>query len=112
LFPGDVIYIWHASGRIKDIWIALEELGFDLRQQSSGTKCGLSLAGEIIHYNHDPCFYGVRRGKTSQWTGDRETADGMGHSAQGVRDEPRGAEAGRVHAAADREQFKRRAGGL
>lgn len=71
LFPGDVIYIWHASGRIKDIWIVLEELGFELRQLIIWNKMRFIIGRGDYSYNHDPCFYGVRKGKKSGWMGAR-----------------------------------------
>jgi len=71
LFRGDVIYIWHASGRIKDLWIVLEELGFELRQLIIWNKMRFIIGRGDYSYNHDPCFYGVRKGKKSGWTGAR-----------------------------------------
>lgn len=71
LFQGDVIYIWHASARLKDLWIALEMLGFDLRQLIVWNKMRFIIGRGDYSYNHECCFYGVRKGKRSNWQGAR-----------------------------------------
>ena len=69
------------------------------------------------HWQHEPCWYAVRKGTTGHWAGDRkqstlwEIAIGI-RAARIPRARPRHAEACGVHAPADREQLVARAGGL
>jgi DNA modification methylase len=72
LFPGEVIYIWCASGRLRDIWNAVEELGFQLRQLIIWNKMRFVIGRGNYSYNHDPCFYAVRKGKDAHWQGARD----------------------------------------
>jgi DNA modification methylase len=92
LFPGDVIYIWCASSKLKGLWIALEdELKFDLRQIIVWNKMRFIIGRGHYNYNHETCFYGVRKGKTAHWQGARDQptvwdikhlASDTGHGAQ------------------------------
>ena len=71
LFPGDVAYVWHASGHIPEVWAALRQAGFELRQLIIWNKSRFIIGRGDYSYNHDPCFYGVRKGKRSHWNGAR-----------------------------------------
>jgi DNA modification methylase len=69
LFPGDVVYIWHAAKWMAPLIQCLDEVGFDLRSQIIWNKMRFIIGRGNYSYNHDPCFYGVRKGRTAHWTG-------------------------------------------
>jgi DNA modification methylase len=71
LYRGDVLYTWHASAMAAVVALALETAGFDLRAQIVWVKQHFALGRGDYHYQHEPCWYAVRKGATSHWQGDR-----------------------------------------
>ena len=71
LFPGDVIYAWHAARATAVVATTLESLKFNLRAQIIWAKQHFALSRGDYHWQHEPCWYAVRRGATSHWQGDR-----------------------------------------
>ena len=72
LFPGDVAYVWHAglfAGVVGESLIATK---FKLRSQIIWDKGQLVLSRGDYHWQHEPCWYAVREGKTGHWAGDRK----------------------------------------
>ena len=72
LFPGDVAYVWHASLFGHVFAESLIESGFELRSQIIWAKTRLQLSRGHYHWQHEPCFYVVRKGATGHWAGDRK----------------------------------------
>jgi len=72
LFPGDVAYIWHAGVHAAEVAAGLEAAGFHIRAQIIGVKQHFALSRGDFHWQHEPCWYAVREGKTSNWCGDRK----------------------------------------
>jgi DNA modification methylase len=92
LFPGDAAYVWHASlcaGSVADSLLAVK---FDLRSQIIWDKGRLVIGRGHYHWQHEPCWYAVRKGKGGNWQGDRkqstvwdipkQQASETGHSTQ------------------------------
>ena len=71
LFTGDVVYIWHASLYGGEVLAHLEANRFQVRSQIIWAKQHFVFGRGHYHWQHEPCFYGVRKGKTAQWAGDR-----------------------------------------
>ena len=72
LFPGDTVYVWHGAmygGVVADGLLAC---GFELRNQIVWAKQHFTLSRGHYHWQHETCWYGVRVGKPSHWTGDRK----------------------------------------
>lgn len=72
LFPGDVAYVWHAGRYTRIVAESLEAAGFTIRSQIVWAKSRLVLGRGDYHYQHEPCFYAVREGKTGHWQGARD----------------------------------------
>lgn len=72
LFPGDVAYVWHASSMSHIFIKSLHDSGFDIRSHIVWVKNSIAISRGHYHYQHEPCFYAVRKGKTGSWTGDRK----------------------------------------
>lgn len=71
LFQGDVIYAWHAglyAGAAAD---ALTRCGFVVRAQIIWVKPSLVLGMGDYSWRHEPCWFAVREGQSSQFRGDR-----------------------------------------
>lgn len=72
LFPGDVAYVWHAglfAGAVGDSLVACD---FALRSQIIWAKSSLVLSRGDYHFQHEPCWYAVRKGKTGHYVGGRK----------------------------------------
>lgn len=72
LFPGDVIYCWFASNKAPTVGAALEACGFELRYEIIWNKNNFALGRGDYHWKHEPCWYAVRKGRTSHWIGGRK----------------------------------------
>ena len=71
LYPGDVAYIWHAGVHAAEVAAGLEAAGFRIRAQIIWAKQHFALSRGDYHWKHEPCWYAVRDGKSSNWSGDR-----------------------------------------
>jgi DNA modification methylase len=72
LFPGDVVYCWHAGVKSSDVQRAFGDCGFDVRAQIIWAKHQSVIGRGHYHVQHEPCFYLVRKGKTGHWLGGRK----------------------------------------
>jgi len=71
LFPGDVVYVWHAGIYSSTVQQSLLACGFIARQQIIWAKDRMVLSRGNYHWQHEPCWYAVRKGGKGNWTGDR-----------------------------------------
>jgi len=71
LFPGDVVYCWHAGRHASSVQASLEAAGFEIRLQVVWAKDGHVISRGHYHWQHEPCWYAVRKGSTARWCGDR-----------------------------------------
>jgi DNA modification methylase len=72
LFTGDVAYVWHAGVHAAEVAAGLEASGFRIRAQIIWRKQHFALSRGDFHWQHEPCWYAVREGKSSNWCGDRK----------------------------------------
>lgn len=72
LFPGDVTYVWHADRHASDVQRGLEECGFQMRAQLIWAKNNIAISRGHYHWQHEPCWYAVRKGAVGHWKGDRK----------------------------------------
>ena len=70
LFPGQIAYIWHAALRSTTVAQSLIKSGFNIRAQIIWAKERLVMGQGDYHWQHEPCWYAVR--KKGHWTGDRK----------------------------------------
>jgi hypothetical protein len=71
LFPGDIAYVWHAGVHSGPVAAGLVEVGFDIRAQIIWTKPNFVLSRGPYNFQHEPCYYCVRKGARSRWRGDQ-----------------------------------------
>lgn len=69
LFPGDVAYVWHAGLHAREVAEALNAAGFEIRCQIIWRKARYAISRGHYNYQHEPCWYAVRKGKTAHWQG-------------------------------------------
>ncbi|MEN6305324.1 MAG: DNA modification methylase [Armatimonadia bacterium] len=72
LFPGSVAYVWHAGVKAAEVAISLFAEKFDIRAQIIWAKQQGVMSRGAYHWQHEPCWYAVRKGQTSHWKGDRK----------------------------------------
>lgn len=72
LFTGNVAYVWHASLFSPVVYGNLVEAGFDIRSNIVWAKQQLVFGRGHYHWQHEPCWYAVRKGTQANWTGDRK----------------------------------------
>ena len=103
LFPGEVAYVWHGALHATTVAESLTACGFDIRTQIIWAKDRLVLCRGDYHWQHEPCWYAVRKG-TGPLVGRPQADDALvdRQPRPGRRDRARHPEAGRVHAPADR----------
>lgn len=72
LFPGNVCYVWHAASKAVETAESLTSLGFERRAQIIWAKQHFAISRGHYHWQHEPCWYAVRKGEAGQWLGDRK----------------------------------------
>lgn len=71
LFPGDVAYVWHAGVFAGSVADSLQACDFEMRSQIIWAKNSHAISRGHYHWQHEPCWYAVRKGATGHWAGDR-----------------------------------------
>ncbi|MDB6182225.1 DNA methyltransferase [Paracoccus fistulariae] len=72
LFPGDVAYVWHGALHATTVADSLIAAGFDIRSQIIWAKDRLVLSRGDYHWQHEPCWYAVKKRGKGHWSGDRK----------------------------------------
>lgn len=71
LFPGDVAYVWHAGRFASEVQQSLTACNFEIRSQIIWAKPRFAISRGHYHWQHEPCWYAVRKKATATWVGDR-----------------------------------------
>lgn len=71
LFPGSIVYIWHADKMSHIITKNLEDCEFELKYQIIWKKQKGFNRGDY-HYWHEPCWYAVKKSHKHNWQGARD----------------------------------------
>lgn len=71
LFPGNVVYIWHGALFTHVFATDIEEAGFSLVSQIIWNKNTCAMSRGDIHWKHESCWYGVKKGQRHNWQGAR-----------------------------------------
>ena len=71
LFPGDVAYVWHAGIYAGEAATSLVGAAFEVRGQIIWRKQHFVMSRGAYHWQHEPCWYAVRKNKSAHWRGDR-----------------------------------------
>jgi len=87
LFTGDVAYVWHAGKFASEVQQSLASAGFETVAHIMWKKDRFALSRGDYHWQHEPCWYAVRKGANHQWAGARDQstvwdiarADDSGH---------------------------------
>lgn len=92
LFPGDVAYVWHASLFTREVINSLEACDFQHRSMIIWVKDRFTLGRGDYHWQHEPCWYVVRKNRKGHYCGGRSQSTiwniparedgGVGHGTQ------------------------------
>lgn len=72
LFKGNVVYVWHAGKFSHIVAQNLEDCGFGIVSQIIWAKQHFALSRGDYHWQHEPCWYAVRKGEKHNWRGARD----------------------------------------
>jgi DNA modification methylase len=72
LFPGSVAYVWHGSLATVEVAQSLTQSAFELRSLIIWAKNMYAVGRGHYHWQHEPAWYGVRKGRSANWQGARD----------------------------------------
>ncbi len=72
LKPGRAFYIWHSCTHSFQFQEAMQNVGWQFRQELIWNKNSLSLGMSDYQWKHEPCFYGWKEGASHYFTNDRK----------------------------------------
>lgn len=72
LFPGSVAYVWCASWFLPEVAKDLDEAEFERKSLIIWQKQHFALSRGDYHWQHEPCWYAVRKGHAHNWQGSRK----------------------------------------
>lgn len=71
LKPGGAIYVWHADTESLNFRMAMNDVGWQLKQCLIWVKNALVLGRQDYQWKHEPCLYGWKDGAAHYFTDDR-----------------------------------------
>ncbi len=74
LFTGSIAYVWHAGKYCAEVQKSLEECNFEMISQIIWVKQHFALSRGDYHWQHEPCWYAVKKGSQHNWQGSRKEA--------------------------------------
>jgi DNA modification methylase len=74
LFTGGVAYVWHAGIYSPEVANHLRNCGFKIVSQIIWVKQHFALSRGDYHWQHEPCWYAVKKGHNHDWQGARDQA--------------------------------------
>lgn len=72
LFEGDIAYVWCASLKNDEVIASLEKVNLFRRSLIIWSKSHITVGRSDYQWQHEPCWYAVRKGKTGHWQGARD----------------------------------------
>ena len=72
LFPGPIAYVWHAGKFASLVQETLKACGFEIVSQIVWVKQHFVFSRGDYHWQHEPCWYAVRKGNNHNWQGARD----------------------------------------
>jgi DNA modification methylase len=84
LFPGDVLYVWHAGTKAHVVSASLEAAGFVIRSQIVWIKSRFAISRGNYHVQHEPAFYATRKGLEDDHWQELPEGESQPDSAEGL----------------------------
>jgi DNA modification methylase len=73
-FPGSVAYVWHASLHTHEFYKSLIDCEYEIKSNIIWVKQHFALSRGDYHWQHEPCWYAVKKGHRHNWQGARDQA--------------------------------------
>ena len=74
LFPGSIAYVWHSGKYCSEVQKSLEEAEYEMVSQIIWVKQNFALSRGDYHWQHEPCWYAIKKGQQHNWQGSRKEA--------------------------------------
>jgi DNA modification methylase len=72
LFPGSIAYVWHAGKFASEVQKSLEKVEYEIISQIIWVKQHFALSRGDYHWQHEPCWYAVKKEHNHNWQGARD----------------------------------------
>lgn len=72
LSPSKVAYVWHGGKHAGAVSDSLARCDFEIRSQIIWVKPSLTFSRGDYHWQHEPCWYAVKKGSKGNWAGGRK----------------------------------------
>lgn len=72
LFPGSVAYVWHAGKFCSQVENSLTQCDYEIITQIIWAKQHFALSRGDYHWQHEPCWYAIKKGHSHNWQGARD----------------------------------------
>jgi DNA modification methylase len=89
---AQVAYVWHDGRNAAELSKNLQDSGYELVSQIIWAKPMFAISRGDYHWQHEPCWYAVKKGKNHNWQGSRSEStlwkiergckDKTGHSTE------------------------------
>lgn len=71
LIDAQVAYVWHAGRHASEVQEGLNKAGYEIISQIIWAKPMFAISRGDYHWQHEPCWYAVKKGKNHNWQGSR-----------------------------------------
>ena len=68
---AQVAYVWHADRHARHVAENLDDAGYEIVAQIIWAKDRFALSRGDYHWQHEPCWYAVAKGRSHNWQGAR-----------------------------------------
>lgn len=72
LFPGSIAYVWCASRFLTEVAKSLDDSEFERKSEIIWAKQHFALSRGDYHWQHEPCWYAIKKGHQHNWQGARD----------------------------------------
>ena len=72
LFPGSVAYVWYPSLHTFEVYKSLSDSEYEIVSNIIWVKQNFTLSRGDYHWQHEPCWYAVKKGHKHNWQGARD----------------------------------------
>lgn len=72
LFPGSIAYVWHSGKFASEVANNLNDSEYEIISQVIWIKQHFALSRGDYHWQHEACWYAVKKGHSHNWQGSRK----------------------------------------
>jgi DNA modification methylase len=72
LFPGSIAYVWCASWFLPEVASDLDDAQFERKSLIIWVKQHFALSRGDYHWQHEPCWYAIKKDHNHNWQGARD----------------------------------------